>query len=313
MVKMEDYIQFGIAPIMLFPKGFDNELEHLLAIKTCCKFSEYETLETFLPHDKVIRQKEIAMMKKYNKVLHYNAPVEFQLDGKYNPGSDNEKYRANAVKLAKAHMEYAAEADAKLFVVTGCPDKGPEKRDEIMDRYKEYFLEIALYAKELGMTIVIEPMERDIFKKIILGPTSECADFIKEMQEKGARNAKLILDSAHLPLMGESFDTALRYSMEAGLAHIHLGDAVDNPKSIYYGHTHPPLGVQGGVYDVDELVDQFVKLFEVGYISNEIGANRPTISLEMRPYTGVSPETSARFAYEKVNSAFQVAIKRFSQ
>jgi len=310
MINMKDYIKLGISPTMLFPDAFEDDLEHLTAFATCCKFSEYESLETFLPHDEKIRKREIELMKKHNKVLHYNTPIQFQVDGEYNPGSDKAEYRANGLKLAKQHMDYAAEADVEVFVVTGCPDKGPEKREEIMQRYTEYFLEIAAYGKKLGLTVAIEPIERDRFKHIILGPTDECAQFIIDMQKHGATNARLMLDSAHLPLMGEDFDFALKYSLKAGLAHIHMGDAVTDPKSIYYGHTHPPFGVQRGVFDVEELAEQFSKLFEAGHISSTPPKNRPTISLEMRPYLGVSPETSARFAYEKVNSAFQIAAKK---
>ncbi|NLI90068.1 MAG: TIM barrel protein [Epulopiscium sp.] len=309
-MKMEDYIKLGISPTMLMPDAFEDDMEHLAAFVACCKMQEYETLDTFLPHNKEIREYEIKMLKKYNKVLNYNTPIEFQLDGEYNPASDNSEYRANAVKLAKTHIDYAAEAGVKVFVVTGCADKGPDKRSELLERYKEYFLQVADYAEKHDMLVAIEPIERDVFKKIILGPTDECADFIQEMQEKGASNARLMLDSAHLPLMDETFDFALSHSLRAGLAHIHIGDAVSDPNSEYYGHTHPPLGVQGGVFDRDELTEQFVKLIECGHIKKVKNDDRPTISLEMRPYIGVSPETSARFAYEKVNSAFKAAMKK---
>jgi sugar phosphate isomerase/epimerase len=311
MIKINDYVKFGISPTMLFPKAFDDELEHLAAFETCCKFSEYESFETFLPHNEKIRKLEIQKMREHNKVLHYNTPIEFQLDGEFNPGSDNPKYRANALELAKKHINYTAEADSKLIVFTGCADKGPEKRPQIMERYKEYFLEVASYARQFDITIAIEPIEREVFKKLILGPTSECADFIKEMQEKGATNAKLMLDSAHLPLMEETFESALRYSMEAGLVHIHLGDSVNNSKSEYYGHTHPPIGIHGGVFDVEEVSEHFLQLFQAGFISSVPSEIKPTISLEMRPYPGVSPETSAKFAYEKVSTAFQIAAAKY--
>jgi sugar phosphate isomerase/epimerase len=311
MIKIGDYVKFGISPNMLFPRASYDELEHLAAFETCCKFSEYESFETFLPHNEKIRKLEIQKMREHNKVLHYNSPIEFQLDGEFNPASDNPKYRANALELAKTHINYAAEADSKLMVFTACPDKGPEKRSMIMERYKEYFLEAANYARQFDITIAVEPIEREVFKKLILGPTSECADFIKEMQKKGAINTKLIIDSAHLPLMEETFESALAYTLEAGLAHIHLGDAVNDSNSKYYGHTHPPIGIHGGVFDVEEVSEQLLQLFQVGYISSAPSKARPTISLEMCPYPGVSPETSARFAYEKVNTAFQIAARKY--
>ncbi len=313
MIRMNNYMKFGISPTLLFPAAFEDELEHLTAIETCCRFPEYEVFETFLPQNDALRKREIQKMKEYNKILNYNTPIPFQLDGEFNPASDQPIYRANALELAKQHINYAAEADSKLMVITGCADKGPEKRPEILKRFKEYFLKVAAYAKQFDITIVLEPMEREAFKKLVLGPTQECADFIEEMQNEGAANAKLMLDSAHLPLMQETFTQALNSSRKVGLAHIHLGDAVKDPKSAYYGHTHPPLGIHEGCFDVEELTEQLIQLFEFGYLRSNPGSNRPVISLEMRPYPGVSPETSARFAYEKVESAFSAAAEKFCQ
>ena len=68
-------------------------------------------------------------------------------------------------------------------------------------------------AAQYNMTVSIEPIERGRFKNLILGPTWECAAFIKDMQEKGASNAKLILDIAHLPLMGEEIGGAVKSCM----------------------------------------------------------------------------------------------------
>ena len=139
----------------------------------------------------------------------------------------------------------------------------------------------------------------------------ECAAFIKDMQEKGAFNAKLILDIAHLPLMGEDIDGAVKHCMEAGLAHVHMGNAVLEPASRFYGHTHPPIGVQHGCYDCQELILQFKTLLASGYIPTVPGPVRPTISLEVRPYPGVSGRTSARVMYEKVSSAFMAALDQY--
>lgn len=311
MIKMKDYIKLGISPTMLFPIAFDNELEHLAAFETCCKFSEYEAFDTFLPHNPKIRNLEIEKLKKYNKTLNYNTPVIFQLDGEFNPCSDNPTYRNNAISEMKKHIDYAVEADAALLVITGCADKGPERRAELFERYKTFFLEASLYAKQFNLPVLIEPIEREVFKKIILGPTIECAAFIKEMQQKGATNAHLMLDTAHLPLMKEDFSSALQTSLEVGLEHIHLGDAVKDPSSSYYGHTHPPLGIHEGVFDVEEVEDQFYELFQSGYISKTPTDTPISISLEMRPYPGVSPETSARFAYEKVHTAFTNAFYKY--
>ena len=186
-------------------------------------------------------------------------------------------------------------------------DKGEERRPELMKLYMEYFMALAEHVKQYNMNIVIEPIERHRFKQLILGPTPECAAFIAEAQKNGADNAHLMMDIHHLPLMEENLDDAIAAYLPVGLIHVHMGDAVLDPNNVFYGHTHPPVAVQGGMFDLPELTEQFVKLFECGFIPKTPGEKRASISLEVRPYTGVSEQTSIQFMYEKMKSAFDAA------
>ena len=47
----------------------------------------------------------------------------------------------------------------------------------------EYFLELAELCRTYHMEITIEPIERHRFKKLILGPFKDCADFMLEAQK----------------------------------------------------------------------------------------------------------------------------------
>lgn len=312
MNKFSDFICFGISPSMLFPSSFDDELEHFSAVDRCCHLPEYECFETFLPSDALLRKAEIRKMIQYGKTLNYNTPGYFQLDGPYNACGDDPVQRSHALSAMKEQIDYASEAGCSLIVLTGAPDKGEERRPLLMERYSEFFLECSRHALKYNMTIAIEPIERGRFKNLILGPTQECAAFIRDMQGQGAKNARLILDTSHLPLMEETLENAIHFCMEAGLAHVHMGNAVMDSSSIFYGHTHPPIGVQKGLFDCGELTDQFEALIKAGYISTNPGSPRASISLEVRPYPGVSGETSARVMYEKMSSAFFEALNKTS-
>ena len=311
MPKINDYVKFGISPSMLYPASFDDDYAHLAAVTACCRLEGYDSMETFLPDDAAIRKFEIQRMRDAGLTLHYNTGLAFQIDGPCNAGSDDPAERAGALSAMKAQVDYAAEAEAPLIVVTGCADKGPEKRPAVLSRYTEYFYGVCAHAKQYGITVVLEPIERDVFKKLVLGPTPECAAFIRQAQEQGYDNAMLMLDTAHLPLMDEEFEPALKQSLEVGLYHIHMGEGVLDPKSVFYGHTHPPICVHNGLFGFDELTDQFYLLLKHGYIPGDPASPHPSISLEVRPYQGVSEETSARFMYETMNSAFLEALHRF--
>lgn len=303
MSNFSKLIRFGYSPTMLFPKSFDDPLTHFAALQMCCRFPHYEAFETYLPEDKAMREACIREMKAAEIIMNYNTPGVLQMDGPLNPCSDDPSVRANALAFAKMHADFAGECEARIFVATGCVDKGEERRPELMKRYKEYFMELAAYCKQYHMNILIEPIERHRFKKLILGPTSEVADFVMEAQKDGADNAHLMMDIAHLPLMEEELEDALRASIPAGLLHIHMGEAVLEPNNRFFGHTHPPVAVQGGMFHYDVLVDQFTKLFQYGIIPKTPGEERASISLEVRPYTGASEKTSIQFMYEVMKSA----------
>lgn len=309
MKKLSDYIRLGISPSMLFPAAFDDELEHFSSIDRCCQLPQYESFETFLPHDPKLRAAEIKEMKEHGKILNYNTPGYFQLDGDYNASSDDPAQRSHALEAMKQHIDYAAEAGCSLMVFTGTPDKGPEKRSLLLQRYGEFFMKCAEYGAKYNITLAVEPIERGVFKNLILGPTWECAEFIKTMQNNGASNARLILDIAHLPLMQEDLEDAIQASLSVGLVHIHMGNAVLDTSSQFYGHTHPPIGVHKGCYDCQELITQFEALIKAGYISVEPSDQRAAVSLEVRPYPGVSGLLSAEVMYEKISYAFMKALE----
>ena len=120
---------------------------------------------------------------------------------------------------------------------------------------------------------------------------------------------KMLVDTAHIPLMGEDQMEALELSLQAGIGHVHLGNSViRNPQSKYYGHFHPPIGVHDGEYDIDDVSRFLSRLVASGYIARVPGQAKNCVSVEMIAYPGVSPETSALVAFEKVSTALQSAL-----
>ena len=309
MINFDSRICLGFSPTMLFPKSFEDPLMHFAAIQICCHYPNYDAFETYLPDDKKLRERCIREMKAAEKRMHYNSPGILQTEGQYNPCSNDKRIRQRALEYAKMHINFAAESESPFFIVTGAPDKGDAYRTELLKYYKEFFLQLSEYCKQYRMDILIEPIERHRFKKLILGPTKECALFIMEMQRCGADNAHMMLDIAHLPLMEEDMEQAVKNSIPAGLEHIHMGDAVLDPTNAYYGHTHPPVGIQKGIFDIEDIEEQIRILFKYEYISKNTKTKRANISLEVRPYPGCSEETSIHLMYEKIKSAFDNVVK----
>ena len=309
MYTISSYATVGISAPMIFPKSFEDDLWHLHAVNTICRMSQFDAIEGFLPEDDNIRAQEVRLIRESGKQFNYNFPLPLQQDGPCNPCSEDPAVRTAGLLLAKTHLDYAGELGAGIVVVASAPDKGESVRTELKKRFADFYLQIAEYAKRYNIILALEPIERHRFKKLLMGPTEECANFIIDMQKQGCCNAKLILDICHLPLMEEELGTALSLSMPVGLAHIHMADAVLEPGNEFYGHTHPPIGVQGGSFDLKELTEQFHQLFVYGYLTLNPPKNKPLISLEVRPYPGVSSETSAIAQFEKLEQSFKRAVE----
>ncbi len=312
MNEFDSRIRLGFSAAMLFPRAFDDPLAHFEALSLSCRFPHYETIETFLPENSSLRAACVRVLRENKKALHYNPPAPFQQDGPYNPGSDDAASRRRALELMKKNIDYAAEAESPLMVLTACPDKGPEKREEILKRFEDFFLKTAEYAARYGIEVTLEPIERHRFKKLVLGPTAECARFIMDVKGKGATNVNLMLDIGHAPLMEESVDEMFEGAKISGFTHVHLGNAVLDPESEYYGHMHAPLGMQGGMFDTPELTEQFGRLFECGYLPKTPGVRRATVSLEVRPYLGCSEAASIELMYEKIKYACDCAAAKLN-
>ena len=75
------------------------------------------------------------------------------------------------------------------------------------------------------MKVVLEPGDRDIDKKFLLGPTKESAEVIEMARQKGCKNLGIMIDMGHLPLFGESFQHAIQTAGKL-LWHVHLGSCI---------------------------------------------------------------------------------------
>ena len=241
---------------------------------------------------------------------YLNFPIAFQFPGRYNPCSLDEKELDSAIAYAKQHISYAAAAGSRIIAITSGPDYLPEKREMEYASFREYLKALSTECRKYGIEIALETVERHRFKKLLLGPSSEAGSFIREIRQEGYDNVFLMVDTAHCPLMEETPADVLHNSLLAGVNHVHIGNAiVGNEANPMYGHTHPPIGIQDGSYDVDDIAHFLRLLFDCGYLSiNPEHDKRPCISYEIRQYPGTSYFSTAMICYEKMDAAFRKAV-----
>ena len=302
------YMDLGICPSMLMPGSFTDSKEHLRALRMGCRLEQYRALDLYLTDNDEIAREEIRILREQDKIINYNSPAQFQNFGAYNAGSELACERQGALDFAKKHLDYAAEIGADLFVVTSCPDV-PERRQQIHERFSSFMQSVCQYARERHIHVVIEPIERHRFKKLFLGPTEEVAAFIRQLRLQGCDNLSIMVDFGHLPLMEEDLDAVIAASCSVGMRHVHFGDAILCPSHPLYGHMHPPMCGRQGSYAMEDIARQFSALLACGYLGGP-RKEKPRVSLEVRPYEGVSAQVSTLVHYKRMESALMSALER---
>ena len=307
MPSLKDYIKPGISAPMLYPGAYTDEKRHLEAIRAACALPDYEILDICLLFDPEIRAQEMDLLHRSGKQVYLNAPGVLQQDGPYNPCSDDQEVRNRALALMLDQIRWAGELGAPVMVYTANVDQGAEKRPLLIDRLMEFICQCDGEARRQGVILALEPIERHRFKQLFLGPTEECCAFTERLQAAGCTQAGIMVDITHLPLMEEEVAPAFDRSMQLGVRHVHLGSAVLEPGSPFYGHTHPPLGVEHGLFDTPELTEQLRCMIRCGYIA--AGRQAP-MSFEVQPLPGHTPEETAAIQYEKLAAAFAAAAEQ---
>ncbi len=207
------------------------------------------------------------------------------------------------IRLAvRDQISVASAAGATGFVFSSGADVPEAERPEARLAFAEFCRWFCAELKPHGITALLEPFDRTIDKKYLYGPTAECVELLCSLPAE-ADNIGFELDIAHLPLMGESFEHAIKTTAPR-LKRVHLGNCILKDTSHpLYGDQHPPMGIEGGEIDVPELAEALGLLLEVGYLNtNERGA----LVMEMRPFPGRTPDDTVTDNMKRLAEAWKM-------
>ena len=273
----------GVNHQFLYPESITNAQAHTDTLKRAAELKSVDALDCWTWRGQRARE-EMAILRDCGKVINYNIGDRFGEDPTF-PCSPRREDRIYAYDTIMREVEYALRLGSKKIVFASGPDL-PEDRAGAKERLGELIVTIA---KQLPRDVVLalEPTDRDIDKHFLLGPLGETVDFIKRCR-RYAPTLGLLLDMCHVPLMHETLESAMA-KVDDTLVHIHLGNCkLDDPASPFYGDKHIPWGYEGALYGDEEGV-AFLKMLKAHGYFDKRGA---TVSFEMRPYDGMSPEES---------------------
>jgi len=273
----------GVNHQFLYPEAITDAVAHTETLKKAAVLDSIDALDCWVWRGQRARE-EKAILRGCGKIINYNIGDRFGEEPTF-PCSPDKTERVRAYDTIMREIEYAYEVGSKKIVFASGPDL-PEDRVGAKERLGELIVTIARQLPR-DVILALEPTDRDIDKRFLLGPLGETVDFIKRVR-RYAPNLGLLLDMCHIPLMHETLESAIE-KVDDTLVHIHLGNCkLDDPTHPFYGDKHIPWGYEGALYGEDEGIRFLNLLKNFGYFDNP----RATVSFEMRPYDGMSPEES---------------------
>lgn len=148
----------------------------------------------------------------------------------------NDRRRAETIRYLKMQADLAAECGYSTFGVPSGPYPGDEFHDEAMAVQADTLARIADYTSLLGMNCSIEPLDRYVHKKALIGPMDEVVRWFKPLH-RAHPNLFLHWDSSHEQLGGLGIFNTLEMAAPY-LSQIHLCDCIDDPANPCFGDLH---------------------------------------------------------------------------
>ncbi|THF80302.1 sugar phosphate isomerase/epimerase family protein [Cohnella fermenti] len=298
------HYRLGINHHLLYPASLDSASAHGDSLAEALALPGFEVTDCYVPSSgEEAQTRAIARIAASGREPIYNCPLMLGPD--WGPHHPDVVVRERTRDEAKRHIDRAKSIGARKMVVASGDDPGPERREEEMALMIAYMIDLCAYAGA-GLCLMIEPFDRSIGRNLLIGPTVEAVAVVEAVRSAGCENIGLLVDMGHIPLMGESFRHAVA-TAGRHIRHVHLGSCVmRDSRDPLYGDMHPPWGYPGGENDVAEAAEFLRCLIDAGYFEVE-GEESPTLTLEMRPYPGMTERSSAELFIRKLEQAWQEA------
>jgi len=296
---VRDYAMLGLVHHLLYPECANQPEYHVKTLLEFVKRNDIETLDCCLPYGDAYQAKLIPAIKNCGKTvcfaIHLYPMRSLPLAAK-TPAN-----HAQTWMIIDDMIAQAAAIGAKGFIFGAGTPSFYDATQEDFVAFDRFCNELCAKLKPHQITAMLEPFDMNIDKMFLYGPINDCVQLAQRIMTKHD-NFGFELDMAHLPLMGETFEHAIR-SAVPHLKRVHLGNCVlrdtTHPR---YGDTHPPMGYPGGEIGVPELTEILRLLLEVGFLNPE---HRGNLVIEMTPWPGKSVEETITDGFERLTTAWK--------
>lgn len=281
--------KLGVVQFMAFPNT-DQSPEALLAsLKSLALDSDFSLVELTRTPD----QQTLAQVRSLLEVAQLDcgfAATPVILRQGLNPSATDEGTRKTAVAELKSCVDEAIALGAKTLTLMSGPFSGDEAGE--LKAFIQTLDEICAYAADKSsdnpLLVLVEPFDRNVDKKALVGPSSLAGALASEMLARH-KNFGLLIDLSHLPLLNEAIDECLISLPPDSVRHVHIGNCVIAPDDPLYGDQHPPFGYPRGENGVEQVRVFLSALHYSGYFARPSPYKLPTVSFEVKPLPNQDP------------------------
>lgn len=288
------FMDVGVIHFMIYPEVIGGEGPIVETASRIAADDFFNVLEITFVNDPAVRAELKKMLDIAHMKVGFGAQPGLLLNG-LNLADLDEAGRQAAVAKMREGVNQAYFYRARILALMDGPQSypGPERAEEATDQVVKSLGEVCQYAQDQAddylLTISLEPFDREVDKKSLLGPSQEVAQVAQRVKESHD-NFGLTIDLSHLPLLEESPLEALT-TVQDHVIHIHIGNAYTADRdSPAYGDQHPRFGLAGSLNDVPQLVEFLRALFSIGYFEKELPTPKPVVSFEVKPLPGEPAE-----------------------
>jgi sugar phosphate isomerase/epimerase len=296
------YARVGLVHHLLYPDCGETPEEHTRTLLALAERTDIETFDCCLPYDEEGRSRLGPALRRCGKVDVTFATHFFPLR-KLSFCTAMKTEQAQIRMIVRDMVEQAAAIGATGFIFAS---GGPSPEVAVPANhaaFADFCRWLCGELKRRGITALLEPFDSAVDKRFLYGPTAACVALVESLRPE-VDNLGIELDLAHVPLMGESYEQAIR-TVAPHLQRVHLGNCVmRDATNARYGDTHPPIGLPGGEIDVPELTEILRLLLAAGFLATN---RRGNMVLEMTPWPGRSIEETIADAFRRLHAAWREA------
>ena len=294
------YARLGLVHHMLYPECMVDAEVHVQTLEIFVRRDDIETFDCCLPYGQEQRDRLVKAIRQSGKEDIAFALHHFPFD-KFKLAATSYSEQSQVKLIIKDMIVQAAAIGATGFSFGAGRPSANEAVDVDFEAFTNYCRWLCSELKPHGITALLEPFDTAVDKRFLYGPTKTCVELIESLKSD-IDNFGIELDLAHVPLMSESFEHAIK-TVAPHLKRVHLGNCVLKDKSNpRYGDTHPPIGFEGGQIDIPELTEILSLLLEVGFLNKKY---RGSTLLEMTPWPGRSVEDTIADNSERIQKAWE--------